>query len=121
MWLIPSVVREKDLHEDHEEQSGDYAKEPAERAYQPKACDERPNEAGQCYANFQRHYLPGRLAPRQRTRTVPPLAKLAQRSLPTRRWWDPGWRGATRPMPEGVRLVVPIVCLPYVGLSRACE
>src|SRR5204862_142284 len=39
------VAREKDTHEDREERSGDYAKQRAGRASQPRVCDEQPNEA----------------------------------------------------------------------------
>src|ERR1700680_2070563 len=99
MRSIRSVVRGKDLHEDHEEQSGDYAKQRAEQACQPKGCDEQPNEAGQYYANFPQHYWLGRLDPRQPEGRRHLLAKSGQGLATSAYWLDQALLAAARPTP----------------------
>src|SRR2546421_7957019 len=99
MRSIQSVVREKDPHEDREEQCGDYAKQRAERACQPKGCDERPNEAGQYYANFQRRYWLGPLDPRQPADRTRLLAKPGQCSAASACWTDQARLAAAMPTP----------------------
>src|SRR2546421_8319476 len=99
MRSIPSVVREKAPHEDREEQSGDYAKPRAGRACEPRGCDEPPNAAGQCYANFPRHYWRERLDPRLPTGQRQRRAKQGEGLAASARWWDQARPDAARPMP----------------------
>src|SRR5947209_7476882 len=107
MRSIPSVVREKDPHEDREERSGDYAKQRAGRASQPRGCDEQPNEAGQCYANFPRHYWRAPLDPRQPKGQRRLLAKWGEYLAASARWLDQVRPDAARPTPTERRPPIP--------------
>src|SRR5712691_4817703 len=121
MRSIRSVVRGKDPHEDREEQSGDYAKRRAERACQPKGCDERPNEAGQCYANFPRRYWLGPLDPRQPADRTRLLAKPGECFAASACWSDQARRDAAMPMPTKRPPPLPRRVRLALAWHQACE
>src|SRR5260370_855075 len=108
MRSTPSVVRERDPHEDREEQFGDSARQPAERACQPTACGEPPNGAGQGCASFLRRCWPGGFAPKHPGVHGRLLARRVHRIAAALWELDQGWLDAPRPTPAELPPLVPI-------------
>src|SRR5258708_6979210 len=110
MRTNPSVVKEKAPHANREEQCGDYAKQRAGPACQQKACDGRPNEAGECYASFQRHYSPLPHDPRPPADQPRLLAKPDQRFATDGGWLVQASLDAAMPTPTEQPLGGPMRC-----------